>query len=360
MNKIFKILILTFYFNDLFSANAIIDLYGVDEPIASKIIRQSNANIQRYVEMESNMGAVSPDKMDDALSKHLKLHDQIINQIKKYGDFSFVDISIIYYPDKNTRYTTIDIVPSSEMFRIPNPPKRKIDKELVLNTETKNLFKLWSRYNEDNISLINKGTFSSKQQACPVVHCIWGFDKKELNEYLPKFRTLASKNINQLKNFIRLSSNDEERGDAIFLLAHSDDYRSTASFLFDYVNDESAVVRNNSLRVIAGILSTHKIDDLPLQKIIEALNYPLVTDRNKAANVLYHAAHNDATTHEQIITGAGNILVNLLKLKQPNNHNPAYLTLKEISHQNYSEYDYQHWQEWIDSRKNELNKPKRI
>ncbi|CAM3702160.1 hypothetical protein LLO_2902 [Legionella longbeachae NSW150] len=354
MEKIFKILLMTLYVSDLFSANSTIDVYGIDDPIASKIISHCNRNIQKYVEMESQMGAVSPDKVDDMLLKYMKLHHQVIKEIKKYGDFNLVDVSIIYYPDKNKRYTTIDIVPSSKMFRIPKPPKREINKELTLDTETKTLFKLWSQYNEINISLLNKGSFSSKKRTCPVVHCVWGFDKKELIEYLPKFRSFANKNKRQLMDIIRLSSNNEERGNAIFILAHLDDYRSTALFLFNYIDDESDLVRNNSLRVIGGILSTHKVDHLPLEKILEALNYPLVTDRNKAAYVLYNIAHNDATTHEQIITGAGNILINLLKLQQPNNHDPAYLILKEISHQNYSERDYQHWQQWIDSEKNKL------
>jgi hypothetical protein len=355
MEKIFRALLMFLYFSVPFPVNATIDVYGIDDSTASKIVSHCSKNIRKYIEIESQMSSMPPDKIEEMVTKYKKLRDQTIKQIKEYGHFNLVHISIIYYPDKNKRYTTIDIVPSSEIVRIPKSPKRKINKELALDTETKKLFKLWGEYNEENINLINKGGFSSKKRTCPVVHCTWGFDKKERIVYLPKFKSFANKNKKLLMNIIEVSPNDEERGDALFILAHSDDYQSTASFLFNYIDDASDLVRNNSMRVIGGILSVHKVKHVALKRILDALNYPLVADRNKAAYVLYNIAHNDATTHKQIITQSGEVLIKLLKLQQPNNHDIAYRILKDISRQNYSERDYQHWQSWLDLQNKKLN-----
>lgn len=347
INKILKMLCLLLMTNNAFSANIMLDVYGVYDQTANTIIEHCGKEIEKYVEMESKIGSATPDELDNLIAKHMEFRDSIVKKIKSYGNFKFVAISPVYYPNTNTRYTTIDIVPSSQIFRMPQSPHRTVNKALTLSKKAQNLFKLWSTYNEYNINLINKGKFNSKEKSCPAVHCLWGFDNEELTRYFPKFREFANAYNAELKNIIQLSPDEEQRGAAIFILGYSDDYQSTAKFLFDYTNDQSVLVRNNSMRVIGEILSTHNIEKLPLHNMLEALNYPLVTDRNKAANILYNVASHDVITHKQIIAESGDTLIKLLKLRQPNNHDVAYRILKEISHKNYDEHDYQNWAQWI-------------
>lgn len=347
MKKIFNILTLLLISTNLFSTNVNLDVYGVDDQTANIIIKNSRDQIEEYVEMESKIAMIPPAELDRTIAKHMLLRDKIVKKIKQYGKFELVEISTGYYPDKNIRYTTIDIVPSSQIFRIPHSAHRVINKTLKLTHSEQKLFSLWCMYNENNINLINQGRFDSKEKTCPVSHCMWGFSKEELTLYLPKFKKFANAHHAELENIIRFSPNDEQRGDAIFILANSDNYQSVAKFLFNYINDQSALVRNNSLRVIAAILSTHKIENLPLHNLLQALNYPLVTDRNKAADVLYNIASHDNNTHKQIITESGGTLIELLKLKQPNNHNVAYNILKVISNKNHIDTDIEYWKYWL-------------
>lgn len=90
------------------------------------------------------------------------------------------------------------------------------------------------------------------------------------------------------------------------------------------------------MRVVGATVSSRTLEQLPLHKILLALNYPELTDRNKAAFIISSIAAHDVTTHKQIIMESGGTLINLLKLKQPNNHEFAYKILKTMSHKNYS------------------------
>jgi hypothetical protein len=347
VNKILKMLLFLLIANNGFSANRMLDVYGVGDQTANTIIEQCGKEIEKYVAMESTIGAATTDELDNVIAKHMALRDSIVEKINSYGKFKFVAISPVYYPNINTTYTTIDIISSSQMFRMLQSPHRKVNNKLTLSKKAQNLLELWSTYNEYNINLINKRMFNSKEKSCPAVHCLWGFNKEELTRFFPKFREFANGSNAELKNIIQHSPDEEQRGAAIFILGHSDDYQSTAKFLFDYTNDQSVLVRNNSMRVIAEIVSTHKIKKIPLHNMLVALNYPLVTDRNKAASILYNVASHDRITHKQIIAEAGDTLIKLLKLRQPNNHDVAYRILKIISRKDYDEHDYQSWAKWI-------------
>ena len=82
------------------------------------------------------------------------------------------------------------------------------------------------------------------------------------------------------------------------------------------------------MRVLGAVVDKHKVENLELKKITQALNYPYVTDRNKAAYVLLGIIKSNPETHFQVINESGKTLIELLKLKQPNNHDFAYQILK--------------------------------
>ncbi|MGD1950154.1 MAG: hypothetical protein ACFB14_10975 [Leptolyngbyaceae cyanobacterium] len=84
---------------------------------------------------------------------------------------------------------------------------------------------------------------------------------------------------------------------------------------------------------------------MPIESIIEALQYPATTDRNKASWRLLELAKQDRY-HQLIIEQAVPVLLEMLKLQQPNNHDPAYATLKVISGEQYGARDYAAWEEW--------------
>jgi hypothetical protein len=330
------------------------DIYGVGPELQEQIFSKCNEEIREYDNLSQQIKLSL--KLDKRLIKRHEIETSIIKKVNALGDFSVVSISTITYPQNQSTYSTLDIVQKNDSSRLPNLPIQH-EKKLTKKSEALNkLFQIWNNYTNRTINLMNQNKFDMKVRSCPVVHCTWGFNKEELKNDLPELKVGVSKYKNQLIDIIKYSNNDEERGQAILILANTNDYHEIAELMIGLTNDSSELVRNNSMRVLGAILSKYDIHSLDIHNILLALNYPYVTDRNKAAYVLWDMVRKDKSIYPSIIKQSGNTLINLLKLKQPNNHDYAYLILKEISHQTYSEHDYQHWQQWIDLENNKLKK----
>lgn len=342
-------------FNVLNASPINLDIYGVDSTIQNKIIACCIESIREDVELQQQLNSAQQGDLNKILKRKSEVEKSILKKINKFGKFSLTKISMVYYPDDKTNYTTIDIVNVSDSYRLPISTRRQIKKHIAKTGGLNNLFKLWVNYNAQNLELIRGNHFDFKDKSCPVAHCAWGFDKKELDYYLPAFKSGALKYKNQLMDIIEHSANDTEREQAIFILGHINNYQELTHFLMKFTNDPSDVVRNNTMRVLGAILSKHDVNGLDINRILKALDYPYVTDRNKAAYVLLNIVLKDKSSHQLVVKKSGATLIKLLKLKQPNNHDFAYRILKVISNQNYSDHDYKNWQEWLDSEKHKLN-----
>jgi hypothetical protein len=86
---------------------------------------------------------------------------------------------------------------------------------------------------------------------------------------------------------------------------------------------------------------------VPLDPILDALVFPATTDRNKASAVLAGLTRREE--HREAIAGrAGPVLLEMLRLQQPNNHDFAYMILTTISGKDYGERDYARWEAWVE------------
>lgn len=340
-------LVLLCFSNCLFAHPEIFDIYGVDEKTKQKIYTCCSEIVEQYLNAHQKLFAsqAEPNKKD--MVQVLRLQDKMVAKIKKVDNFADVKLSVIYYSGTRKPYATLDIVKKSEQDRIPNKKRVNNRKQMDLKQEIKLLFQTWDDYNTQKMKLIRTSEISFGKVTCPVMHCTFGFNQEETKSILPKLQEGVIKYKQDLFNIIALSQNDQQRGDAVFILANDTNYNEVAGFLIHYTDDSSDLVRNNVMRVLGAIIAKHKISNLNINKIIQALNYPYVTDRNKAAYVLLGMIKSDPNIHQQVIQQAGFTLVELLKLSQPNNHDFAYHILKEISHKNYSEYDYQSWSAWL-------------
>lgn len=328
------------------------DIYGVDVAIQNQIISCCSNDINEYLHKVQMINSSTSAATEKSLMEKDRTEKQLLTKINKLGHFYISKISTIYYPDNKQVYSTLDLVQASDTIRQPYTSIKRVKREIKQDQGLKDLFLVWNQYNETNIELIHKNNVDLKSKSCPVIHCTWGFDKHELKVVLPKLKSGVTRYKTRLIDIIKYSNNDSDREKAIFILAHDENYHELAKLLINYTNDPDDIVRNNSMRVLGAILSKHVIQGFDIHRILLALNYPYVTDRNKAAYILWDIVRQDKATHQVVIKDSGVTLINLLKLKQPNNHELAYLILKEISHQNYSEYDYQSWQNWLDLQNN--------
>ena len=324
------------------------DIYGVQDSIKKSIYDCCSDKIEEYLIESRKMYFSHEQPSEKLLTKQMALEEKIIGKIQQLGNFAEVKISVIHYPAEKKTFATLDIVKGNETFRIPGK-KRSIEHSKVFsNKGIKKLFRVWRDYDEHKGQLIRENKLDFSKTSCPVLHCTWGFDEKDIKSVLPNLQKGAAQNKQALMNIIKNGADDNDRGDAIFILAHGDNFQEIANFLINFTDDSSDLVRNNVMRVLGAIVDKHKVENLELRRITQALNYPYVTDRNKAAYVLFGIIKSNPKTHTQVIKESGNTLIELLKLKQPNNHDYAYNLLKVLSHKNYGEYDYKRWSKWIE------------
>ena len=112
------------------------------------------------------------------------------------------------------------------------------------------------------------------------------------------------------------------------------------------VQDPSSSVRNNALRVLAFIALKQDSVSIPIEPVLRALDYPATSDRNKAAGVLLGLA--GRPENREAILSAAPVLLRLLRLEQPNNHDSAYRILQELSGEDFGERDYDSWEAWVE------------
>jgi len=355
MKKSLLLILIISWISNLHAAVIEYDVYGVGPTIQNGILSCCKDSIQEYGQLQRQLRLGLTQDGEKLTKKLGDVQKLILQKINKLGDFSLIDISDVFYPQDRKNFITIDIVKADESYRLPPTVKRKIYPHLDKTEGLNQLYSLWKQYDEENINLIRMDKIDLKAKTCPVIHCTWGFDQKELKAYLPQFKTQSQKYKVQLVNIIEHSDNDDDRQIAILLLAHSEDYSALAHFLIKYTDDSSSVVRNNTMRVLSAILTKHAVKNLDINRIFQALDYPYLTDRNKAAAVLWQIVQKDSSTHSIVIQKTGATLIKLLKLKQPNNHDFAYLILKNLSHKNYGEYDYPKWELWVNTNKKNLS-----
>jgi|GEM_PF-3383422 len=328
------------------------DIFGVDEQTKQKIYSCCSGMFVQYLNESKKMNLLSTEPSEKDMVHRLKFEERIISRIKQIDDFSEVKLSVIYYPVEQKTFGTLDIVKVSDIDRIPGKKKVVRRTKIVLSQGAKKLFRIWKEYDEQNMKLIRENKLDLNKTSCPTTHCTWGFDEESIKNILPKIQEGVAKNKHELFNIIKHSADDNVRGDAIFILANDNHHQELAEFLINFTDDPSDLVRNNVMRVLGAIVAKYKVDNLKVERITQALNYPYVTDRNKAAYILLGIIKSDPETHTQVINQAGQTIVELLKLKQPNNHDFAYQILRELSHKNYDEHDYRSWSKWINDKQN--------
>lgn len=330
-----------------------LDVYGVDQPLQNKILACCQKEFSELVDLADKASAayVNGGEWKPFALKKRGVEKSILKKINRYGQFNKAQISTIFY-DNQIPYTTVDIVKANETNRLPASPKREI-KHIVKDKGLTELYKSYSQYDKHAIALMQKGDLSEKGRSCPFIHCTWhGFSKEELISIAPKLAEGAVKYKQQLMNIVEHSDNNVDRQKAIFILGSTTEYKDFVPYLMKFIADEDQGVRNNVMRVLASITAHHELAGVDIHQVLKAIDYPFVTDRNKASAILYNIVQKNKASHPLIINTSGDNLVKLLKLKQPNNHDYAYRILRIVSNQNYSETDYSAWQKWVDAQKN--------
>ena len=338
----------------LWSSTAIgaVDVYGVDQTTAAKIVKKYSKNIDeielhlQQVMAKENLAEGRDHPADSIVKKRMAL----IAEITKKNNFEFVNFETIIYPHNNSLYTTIEIVDKDhpERMRFVNtkpyhqPEKVALKKPDVIDE--------MNTYTSTGVNLIISQQMSSAMSACPVYHCSVGFNHPKLKPYLRLFNNGAIRNKKLILDTLNNDPDPTRREAAAFLVAHFNNPQEIISVLSPHITDKDEGVRNNVMRVIGETISNAHITSLDIMPFIDALDSPYTTDRNKALLVLAKVTGSKALRKEMSEKG-GDKLVSLIQLKQPNNHDMAYYILKQISGKDFGPTNVTAWSKWVATEK---------
>lgn len=312
-----------------------LDVFGSDQINAAQVKSAVGEELSR-------LEALRSDGEHDQASR---LRDEIEAEIDRMGDFADVRISRIrYFHEGQPIYITIDLVDAADaatrMAFNPEPTAEPAE-------DPQDLLAAWQEYEQTAMGLLSRGEIDGRNVECPAFHCIVGFAHPDLERFAALFESAAPEHKSSLKTVLASSSDVAQRASAAYLLAHIDDARELLAALLPAIADPSFVVRNNVLRVLQQVAREQRELDIPLDPILRALDFPATSDRNKSLAVLDGLAERPELRPE-IARRAGAMLVEILELLQPNNHDYAYSILKKISGEDFGERDYAAWRAWLE------------
>lgn len=309
-----------------------VDVYGTDHVTGRELL-------ERY---DSEFRALAEYARGDTTALTPGIRARLREGIRAIGDFAWIDLSVVAYPGEETLRIgiTLDVVERADSARrmaFRAPPSDTVP-------DPGGLLEAWREYEVRAFRLLRSGELSADTGPCGAHHCFLGFDHDQLAAYGREFSAEVPRRADALRRVLREDADPRKRNSAAYLLAHLEDPQRVADHLVPAIPDPDDGVRNAVLRVLWQLAANPEVT-IPLDPLLTALDYPSATDRNKAASALLHLAERPEY-RERILREAGPILLEMLSLKQPNNHDPALGVLRELSGRDLGEDDVEAWRRW--------------
>jgi hypothetical protein len=319
-----------------------VDVYGTNKLSAEDIKNKFGEDMMSLASLY-----IDPKTFTEKSKKSEPMRNRIKNGINSMGAFSYVNVSMMKFPNNKNAYYTIDIVEKKDQRRLGNfltKPSRYIP-------DPEHLIALWKEYQEKGyVSFFSKDKAKVDLTSCPAFNCTLGFDALPLKKYKAIFGSAVPRNKDKLIAILHEDQDPDKRATAALLLAHIKDGKELIDNLVPAMDDADMKVRSTAMQVLAGALHTVKTSDIPLDNVINALDRPDLEERNKALTLLYVLSLQTANDN-YIKEHAKAQLIVQLKMEQPYVHDQAYLILKQISGLKFGERDYQAWDNWLNTNK---------
>jgi hypothetical protein len=312
-----------------------IDVFGASPASRERLLRDHQEALRR---------------LGQAMIEHDTSVDReaIVAQLMRAGEFALVEPSLVGYfeEDGMAYYLTLDVVETKDAARrmtfAPAPVSEHADPDGLIAD--------WQAFEAKVFELMNEGELSPKRVDCPAFHCFGDPAHAALRAWATTFAERVPHRRDELVAILREDGRDDWRAAAAFLLAYMRDGDELVRAILPAIRDESSFVRNSVMRVLAHIALHHPEIALPLDPVLEALEFPTTTDRNKAAAILSGVVKRPSVapaTRHLVVERAGETLLAMLQLSQPNNHDFAYEILKAVSGESYGERDHAAWKAWL-------------
>lgn len=273
------------------------------------------------------------------------LKQALEQRVKERGGFAFVEFSVVqYFRPGQPSWLTVDVVEPQDAARriaFASAPSETLP-------DPDGLLERYRKYEELGFELLRGGERLDDEAAKrETFHSVFGFAHEKLAPFRTPLVEGARRHVDELVAILHRDRDRQHRAFAAFLLAFTTDGARLVRELTPACKDADSLVRNNALRVFAETASHHPEVELPLDVVLDCLEFPTTTDRNKAAAILDSLAKRPEL-RPQMVQRAGPTLVAMLALSQPNNHDYAFSILKTLSGESFDEHDLVTWRRWIE------------
>jgi hypothetical protein len=326
-----------------------IDLYGSSVFAPATIRTEFGPDISRFVELgwQAGFSGSVPDNTAELEAQMQAISHKLQTAIESRAPLAYfeLEVTLDFGPPQQVD-VTIDVVEKTDEAR-RMPFRAAPTQEL---SDPGGVLALWEEYGQKMYELALAGApMRVDENNCPVLHCIAPFDLPELAPYLPRLDDGARRYEEELYAVAANSADASERATALFVLAHTNNAQRLAPVLGRGIYDPNGAVRNNAMRVLMFLAQRRADVDFPLRDLIAALDFPSSADRNKAAYTVAALA-DQAKYRDTIRAEAVPAALRLLRLEQPNNHDPAYQILMQVSGETFGDRDYEAWEGWAATR----------
>lgn len=281
-------------------------------------------------------------QLDKAQVDFLKMLLESKKRVTEAWPFALCRYSVIDYPGNVTR-VTVNLVDQGDEWRmqfLPAPQGQPLDPD--------GLVAAWSSYQERLQELRRTGAYPFfGEGTCRGIVCYGGFAHPELAHREQPFVDGVPRHFEALVRVLREERDDVRRMGAVMLLSYSSSREELVEALVPAVKDPSSGVRNEALRLLGAIQKDQKRVISSLEPVLEALWFPLSTDRNKAGWALVRIVETEgAVRRQQILDTAGEMLMQMVGMEQPIDHEPALKVLTILAGRDLGA-DEAAWRRWL-------------
>jgi hypothetical protein len=331
MNKIYCIVLVCLsLWPKAYGQHYSITAFGTDQISASQIQEAYGTELDELL------------KLYDDNRKEYEVQKQVLEaKLNERGSYAYINLQYFksYANSISFIIDFVELADSAARLNFKPTPTRSL-------ADPENLITQWRAYAKLSFTLFKNGEINDME--CPVIHCTWSFNHPELKPFLDYFSTYAPKHKNELTTILLEANAIKYRAAAAFLLVHAEmPVQELVDLEMAAINDPSSSVRNNCLRVLYYAVRADNQITIDIDKIVEALDYPSFTDRNKALVILRSIPLNNLSTSQ--LSRLIPILLEILEKKDAHNYRNAHLVIKKISQMEYSADDLSNWHEWANN-----------
>lgn len=266
-------------------------------------------------------------------------------RLTELGAFAFIRMSVGQNQD-HTMGVTVDLVDTGDEWRMPfhpEPTGEVADPEGLIAAWSDYLKTFWKLRNEGAVPEWGMGTCRAP------LGCYGGFEHSELAPLEQRFIDGVPRNADALVRVLREDKDSGKRMNALMLLTYLSSPEQLVKALLPSMRDSNEGVRNEALRRLGSAVERSKKPGIvPLEPVLEALWFPLASDRNKAGWTLVHIMEVEGTVRrQQILDKAGEVLVEMAGMRSGMDYEPARKVLAQLAGQDFGA-DTAAWRRWFE------------